>query len=206
MTVVMTNHNAGYGLPEAMDREMGIIANRLRDYGVRVIDSFPLHSETPKVDVYHAEFMPGNLASFVAFYKAMMAGIATDEIIKERRNQFLLHQRSVVFSSAFRIAQEVSDAQIRAMADVDMELPPADAECAPAERMPEEEIVLEGPVIHNIPEFQHIDETGGEELTADDLACLNPSPGGGDVLHPEFDLSIPEVAKGSQLRHRRRPG
>ena len=50
VTVVMTNQNAGYGLPEAMDREMTFNANRLRDYGVRVIDSFPLHSETPKVD------------------------------------------------------------------------------------------------------------------------------------------------------------
>ena len=58
VTVVMTNQNAGYGLPEAMDREMTFIANRLRDYGVRVIDSFPLHSETPKVDTYHAEYTP----------------------------------------------------------------------------------------------------------------------------------------------------
>ena len=32
VTVVMTNQNAGYGLPEAMDREMTFIANRLRDY------------------------------------------------------------------------------------------------------------------------------------------------------------------------------
>ena len=29
VTVVMTNRNAEYGLPEAMDHEMGIIANRL---------------------------------------------------------------------------------------------------------------------------------------------------------------------------------
>ena len=98
VTVVMTNQNTGYGLPEALDREMTFFANRLRDYGVRVIDSFPLHSETPKVDIYHAEYTPDNMASFVTFYKAMMAGIATDEVVKARRNQFLLHQRSVVFS------------------------------------------------------------------------------------------------------------
>ena len=97
VTVAMTNQNTGYGLPEALDREMTFFANRLRDYGVRVIDSFPLHSETPKVDIYHAEYTPDNMASFVTFYKATMAGIATDEVIKARRNQFLLHQRSVVF-------------------------------------------------------------------------------------------------------------
>ena len=88
---------------------------------------------------------------------------------------------------------------LSAMADVDMEHPPADAECAPAERIPEKEIVLEGPIIHNLPEFQHVDENGGEELTADDLALLNPSPGGDDVIHPEFDLSIPEVARVSEI-------
>ena len=97
VTVVMINNDVGYGLPQAMGREMGFIADCLRDYSVRVIDSFPLHSETPKVDVYHAEYTPSNLASFVAFYKAMMAGIVTDEIINERKNQFLLRQRSVVF-------------------------------------------------------------------------------------------------------------
>ena len=88
-------------------------------------------------------------------------------------------------------------AQLRAMADVDMEHPPAYAECAPAERIPEEEIVLEGPIIHNIPEFPHLDENGGEESTATDR--LNPSPGGDDVIHPEFDLSIPEVARVSEI-------
>ena len=199
VTVVMTNQNAGYGLPEAMDREMTFIANRLRDYGVRVIDSFPLHSETPKVDTYHAEYTPDNMASFVAFYKAMMAGIATDEIIQAGKNQFLLHQRSVVFSNAFRLAREVSAAQARAMSLDDMEPPPADAECPPAERVPEEEIVFEGPIMHEIPEIRQFVEEGGEELTAQDLACLNPSPGGDDVIHPEYDLSIPEVARVAEI-------
>ena len=199
VTVVMTNQNAGYGLPEAMDREMTFIANRLRDYGVRVIDSFPLHSETPKVDTYHAEYTPDNMASFVAFYKAMMAGIATDEIIQASKNQFLLRQRSVVFSNAFRLAREVSAAQARAMSLDDMEPPPADAECPPAERVPEEEIVFEGPIMHEIPEIRQFDEEGGEELTAQDLACLNPSPGGDDVIHPEYDLSIPEVARVAEI-------
>ena len=195
----MTNQNVGYGLPEAMDREMGFFADRLRDYGVRVIDSFPLHSETPKVDIYHAEYTPDNMASFVTFYKAMMAGIATDEVIKARRNQFLLHQRSVVFSNAFRLAREVSMAQVRTMNLDDMEPPPADAECPPDERVPEEEIVFEGPIMHEIPEIQHFNEEGGQELTAHDLACLNPSPGGDDVIHPEFDLSIPEVARVAEI-------
>ena len=199
VTVVMTNQNAGYGLPEAMDREMTFIANRLRDYGVRVIDSFPLHSETPKVDTYHAEYTPDNMASFVAFYKAMMAGIATDEIIQAGKNQFLLHQRSVVFSNAFRLAREVSAAQARTMSLDDMEPPPADAECPPAERVPEEEIVFEGPIMHEIPEIRQFVEEGGEELTAQDLACLNPSPGGDDVIHPEYDLSIPEVARVAEI-------
>ena len=199
VTVVMTNQNAGYGLPEAMDREMTFIANRLRDYGVRVIDSFPLHSETPKVDTYHAEYTPDNMASFVAFYKAMMAGIATDEIIQASKTQFLLHQRSVVFSNAFRLAREVSAAQARAMSLDDMEPPPADAECPPAERVPEEEIVFEGPIMHEIPEIRQFVEEGGEELTAQDLACLNPSPGGDDVIHPEYDLSIPEVARVAEI-------
>ena len=197
VTVVMTNQNVGYGLPEAMDREMSFFADRLRDCGVRVIDSSPLHSETANVDVYHAEYTP--MALFVAFYKAMMAGIATDEILKARRNQFLLHQRSVVFSNAFRLAREVSMAQVRTMTEDDMEPPPADAECAPAERVPEEEIVFEGPIMHEIPEFKQFDEEGGEELTAQDLACLNPSPAGDDVIHPEFDLSIPEVAHVAEI-------
>ena len=65
-------------------------------------------------------------------------------------------------------------AQLRAMTDVDMEHPLADAECAPAERIPEEEIVLEGPIIHNIPEVRHLDENGREELSVMDLARLNP--------------------------------
>ena len=199
VTVAMTNQNAGYGLPEAMDREMTFIANRLRDYGVRVIDSFPLHSETPKVDTYHAECTPDNMASFVAFYKAMMAGIATDEIIQAGKNQFLLHQRSVVFSNAFRLAREVSAAQARTMSLDDMEPPPADAECPPAERVPEEEIVFEGPIMHEIPEIRQFVEEGGEELTAQDLACLNPSPGGDDVIHPDYDLSIPEVARVAEI-------
>ncbi len=199
VTVVMTNQNVGYGLPEAMDREMGFFADRLRDYGVRVIDSFPLPSETSKVDIYHAEYTPDNMASFVTFYKAMMAGIATDEVIKARRNQFLLRQRSVVFSNAFRLAREVSMAQVRTMNLDDMEPPPADAECPPDERVPEEEIVFEGPIMHEIPEIQHFNEEGGQELTAHDLACLNPSPGGDDVIHPEFDLSIPEVARVAEI-------
>ena len=92
------------------------------------------------MDIYHAEYTPDNVASFVTFYKAMMAGIATDEVIKARRNQFLLHQRSVVFSNAFRLAREVSMAQVRTMNLDDMEPPPADAECPPAERVPDPEI------------------------------------------------------------------
>ena len=188
-----------YGLPPAMDREMRVITDRLRKHGVRIIDSFPLHSETQKIDMYHAEFNSANLASYVAFFKAIIAGITTDELIQERKNQFLLHQRSVVFSNAFRIAREVSSAQARTMAESDMEPPPAGAECAPAERVPEEEIVLEGPIVHSIPEIGHIDENGGEEITAADLACLNPSPGGDDVVHPEFDLSIPEVARVNEV-------
>ena len=199
LRVMMTDHNAGYGLPEIMDREMRMIAVRLRERGVRVIDSFPLHSEAQKVDLCHAEYSPTNLASFVAFYKAMLAGIVTDENTKARQSQFLLRQRSVVFWNAFAIAREVSNAQARAMAESDMEPPPADAECPPAEQVPEEEIVLEGPIIHCIPEVRHVDENGCEEITANDLACLNPSPGGDDVLHPEFDLSIPEVARVNEI-------
>ena len=45
----------------------------------------------------------------------------------------------------------------------------------------------------------HTDKDGGEEVTAADLACLNPSPGGDDVVHPEFDLSIPEVARVNEV-------
>ena len=116
VTVVMTNNNAGYGLPQAMGREMGFIADRL-SYGVRVIDSFALRSKTPEVDVYHAEYTPSNLASFVAFYKAMMAGIVTDEIIKERTWNTHPLTRSALLD-------------------------------APAARIPEEEIVLEGRIIH----------------------------------------------------------
>ena len=81
----------------------------------------------------------------------------------------------------------------------DMEPPPADAECPPAERVPEEEIVFEGPIMHEIPEIRQFVEEGGEELTAQDLACLNPSPGGDDVIHPEYDLSIPEVARVAEI-------
>ena len=128
-----------------------------------------------------------------------MAGIATDEIIQAGKNQFLLHQRSVVFSNAFRLAREVSAAQARAMSLDDMEPPPADAECPPAERVPEEEIVFEGPIMREIPEIRQFVEEGGEELTAQDLACLNPSPGGDDVIHPEYDLSIPEVARVAEI-------
>ena len=59
----------------------------------------------------------------------------------------------------------------------DMEPPPADAECPPAERVPEEEIVFEGPIMHEIPEIRQFDEEGGEELTAQDLACLKSISG-----------------------------
>ena len=90
-------------------------------------------------------------------------------------------------------------AQVRTMNLDDMEPPPADAECPPAERVPEEEIVFEGPIMHEIPEIQQFNEEGGEELTAHDLACLNPSPGGDDVVHPEYDLSIPEVARVAEI-------
>ena len=205
VTMVAGPHNGEYyGLPEVYDHEMDRHTEDLKSRGIRIIDPQALILSTERYDMFHMEATYENVKMTTMWYFHVASAIMFERWLTRHAMELKANSRGVLFHNHFHLGLGLEELDIPPTTDL---IIPAEAEMVtfppaapPVQRYPEEEIVLNQPILslekidelEGVPPIDFVGEVTreAEELTTEDLILRNPNP-------DEEHLTVETVDPGS---------
>ena len=205
VTMVAGPHNGEfYGLPQVYDLEMDQHTEDLKSRGIRIIDPQALILSTERYDMFHMEATYENVKMTTMWYFHVASAIMFERWLTRHAMELKANSRGVLFHNHFHLGLGLEELDIPPTTDL---IIPAEAEMVtfppaepPVQRHPEEEIVLDQPILslekidelEGVPPIDFVGEVTreAEELTIEDLVLRNPNP-------DEEHLTVETVDPGS---------
>ncbi|CAE7031119.1 unnamed protein product [Symbiodinium sp. CCMP2592] len=162
VAMVAGPHNGEfYGLPEVYDLEMDRHTEDLKKRGIRIVDPQALILATERYDSFHMEATHENVKMTTMWYFHLASAIMLERWLVKHAMELKANSRGILFHNHFHLGFGLEELDIPPTTDL---LIPAAAEMVtfppeapPVQRYPEEEIVLNQPILS----LEKIDEIEG---------------------------------------------
>ncbi|CAE7477767.1 unnamed protein product [Symbiodinium sp. CCMP2592] len=207
VTLVAGPHNGEfYGLPEVYDLEMARHSDELKERGIRIVDPQAHILSTERYDGFHMEATHDNVKVTTRWFFHMCSAIMFERWLVKHAMELKANSRGILFHNHFHLGLGLEELDIPPTTDL---LIPAEAEMVtfppeapPVQRFPEEEIVLNQPILslekldelEGVPPTDYVNEVAkeSEELTVEDVVSRNPNP-------EDEHLTVEAVDPGSEM-------
>ncbi|CAE7245792.1 unnamed protein product [Symbiodinium sp. CCMP2592] len=207
VTLVAGPHNGEfYGLPEVYDLEMARHSDELKERGIRIVDPQAHILTTERYDGFHMEATHDNVKVTTRWFFHLCSAIMFERWLVKHAMELKANSRGILFHNHFHLGLGLEELDIPPTTDL---LIPAEAEMVtfppeapPVQRFPEEEIVLNQPILslekldelEGVPPTDYVNEVAkeSEELTVEDVVSRNPNP-------EDEHLTVEAVDPGSEM-------
>ena len=166
ITLVAGPHNGEfYGLPEVYDTEMDVHIEDLKSRGIRIVDPQSLICSTTRYDMFHMEATHDNVRMTTMWYFHLCSAILFERWLTRMTVELRANSRGVLFYNHYHLGIGLEGLDIPPTSDLmipeetcQITFPPTEP---PAQRFPEEEIVLSYPILS----LEKLDELEGYSPT-----------------------------------------
>ncbi|CAE7349849.1 unnamed protein product [Symbiodinium sp. CCMP2592] len=207
VTLVAGPHNGEfYGLPEVYDLEMARHSDEVKERGIRIVDPQAHILATERYDGFHMEATHDNVKVTTSWFFHLCSAIMFERWLVKHAMELKANSRGILFHNHFHLGLGLEELDIPPTTDL---LIPAEAEMVtfppeapPVQRFPEEEIVLNQPILslekldelEGVPPTDYVNEVTkeSEELTVEDMVSRNPNP-------EDEHLTVEAVDPGSEM-------
>ncbi|CAE7254022.1 unnamed protein product, partial [Symbiodinium sp. CCMP2592] len=207
VTLVAGPHNGEfYGPPEVYDLEMARHSDEVKERGIRIVDPQALILATERYDGFHMEATHDNVKVTTNWFFHLCSVIMFERWLVKHAMELKANSRGILFHNHFHLGLGLEELDILPTTDL---LIPAEAEMVtfppeapPVQRFPEEEIVLNQPILslekldelEGVPPTDYVNEVAkeSEEITVEDVVSRNPNP-------EDEHLTVEAVDPGSEM-------
>ncbi|CAE7441018.1 MBF1B [Symbiodinium sp. CCMP2592] len=207
VTLAAGPHNGEfYGLPEVYDLEMARHSDEVKERGIRIVDPQALILATERYDGFHMEATHDNVKVTTNWFFHLCSAIMFERWLVKHAMGLKANSRGILFHNHFHLGLGLEELDIPPTTDL---LIPAEAEMVtfppeapPVQRFPEEEIVLNQPILslekldelEGVPPTDYVNEVAkeSEEITVEDVVSRNPNP-------EDEHLTVEAVDPGSEM-------
>ncbi|CAE7818576.1 unnamed protein product [Symbiodinium sp. CCMP2592] len=207
VTLVAGPHDGEfYGLPEVYDLEMARHTDEMKERGIRIVDPQALILATERYDGFHMEATHDNVKVTTNWFFHLCSAVMFERWLVKHAMELKANSRGILFHNHFHLGLGLEELDIPPTTDL---LIPAEAEqvtfppeAPPIQRFPEEEIVLNQPILslekldelEGVPPTDYVNEVAkeSEEITVEDMVSRNPNP-------EDEHLTVEAVDPGSEM-------